>query len=327
MQMVAFRGGQAGATTATEPGRSVGWPLYLADCRRAYGLASDRTECLRPMAQPNGHDARVWDPCYEPLFRQCLRPTTFSVMGPPRCLMGGSWSPADIFRHTSGSMSPTSSTRSRRHGRVGPAMAFDRWYPTVTALPDGRMLVTGGEIDCDDCNATIPEVYNPATNSMDIAQRCLAQNLPYYPHMFVLPDGRVLNTGSVHEPVPTRALTIQTQTWTMIDPSTPDGMGTVMYRPGKFLKTGTSTDADAAVRPSAATAYVLDMTQGSHTWTQSFANEFCPNLSYDGGLAGPGMCWSRTEGKQPTQQLWIRRCFKRKCGHLRRNNLADWPVW
>ena len=41
-----------------------------------------------------------------------------------------------------------------------------------------------------------------------------------------------------------------------------------MYRPGKILKTGTSVDPDAASRPSAATAYVLDMTQGSPAWVQ-----------------------------------------------------------
>ena len=41
-----------------------------------------------------------------------------------------------------------------------------------------------------------------------------------------------------------------------------------MYRPGKFLKTGTSVDPDTAIRPSVATAYTLDMTQGSPTWTQ-----------------------------------------------------------
>src|SRR5205085_8714965 len=35
-----------------------------------------------------------------------------------------------------------------------------------------------------------------------------------------------------------------------------------------FLKTGTSANPDQAIRPSAATAYVLDMTQGSHTWVQ-----------------------------------------------------------
>jgi hypothetical protein len=86
--------------------------------------------------------------------------------------------------------------------------------------------------------------------------------------MFVLPDGRVLNTSTAEAPVPTRALNVQTQTWTMVDASTPDGGSAVMYRPGKFLKTGTSTNPDEAIRPSAATAYTLDMTQGSHLWVQ-----------------------------------------------------------
>ena len=48
----------------------------------------------------------------------------------------------------------------------------------------------------------------------------------------------------------------------------PDGGSAVMYRPGKILKTGTSVDPDAAIRQAAATAYVLDMTQGSPAWTQ-----------------------------------------------------------
>src|ERR1044071_4117301 len=146
-------------------------------------------------------------------------------------------------------------------------MAYDRWYPTVTALPDGRMLVTGGEIDCDGCEAVIPEVYSPPTNSWTSLSGA-SLSVPYYPHMFVVPDGRVLNTSTAEAPVPTRALNIQTQTWTMVDESTPDGGSAVMYRPGKILKTGTSTDPSAAIRASASTAYVLDMTQESPAWAQ-----------------------------------------------------------
>jgi len=39
----------------------------------------------------------------------------------------------------------------------GPSMSVGRWYPSVTSLPDGRMLVTAGETNCDGCNALIPE--------------------------------------------------------------------------------------------------------------------------------------------------------------------------
>ena len=39
-----------------------------------------------------------------------------------------------------------------------------------------------------------------------------------------------------------------------------------MYLPGKVLKSGTSTDPDMPIFPSAATTYVLDMTQPSPAW-------------------------------------------------------------
>jgi hypothetical protein len=129
------------------------------------------------------------------------------------------------------------------------------------------MLVTGGEINCDGCVADIPEVYDPATNIWTRLNSA-SLNVPYYPHMFVLPDGRVVNTSTAEAPVPTRVLNVQTQTVTIVDSSMPDGGSAVMYRPGKILKTGTSVDPDQAIRTSAATAYVLDMTQGTSTWTQ-----------------------------------------------------------
>ncbi|MBS0180905.1 MAG: DUF1929 domain-containing protein [Nitrospira sp.] len=146
-------------------------------------------------------------------------------------------------------------------------MSFARWYPTVTALPDGRMLVTSGETTCDGCIASIPEVYNPTTNSWS-QLTAASLDVPYYPHMFVLPDGRVLNSSTAEAPVPTRVLNVQTQSVTIVDSSTPDGGSAVMYRPGKILKTGTSVNPDLAIRPSASTAYVLDMTQSSPAWAQ-----------------------------------------------------------
>jgi hypothetical protein len=272
MQMVAFRGGQAGAPppSPSQLGQWSGpfqWPIvavHVALLPTGKVLASD--------GMPNGKDARVWDPSTNGFTAVPATDNIFcngaAALPDGRIFVAGGNFNTHVGLNVTNLFDPVSQTWSS-----GPAMAFDRWYPTVTAIPDGRMLVTGGEIDCDECNATIPEVYNPTTNSMTSLSGA-SLNIPYYPHMFVLPDGRVLNTGSVHVPVPTRALNIQTQAWTMIDPSTPDGMGTVMYRPGKFLKTGTSTSSDATVKPSAATAYVLDMTQGSHTWTQILPMNF-----------------------------------------------------
>jgi len=44
-------------------------------------------------------------------------------------------------------------------------MAYRRWYPTATTLPDGRVLATSGAMETFTAIAAIPEVYNPQTNA------------------------------------------------------------------------------------------------------------------------------------------------------------------
>jgi hypothetical protein len=81
-----------------------------------------------------------------------------------------------------------------------PDMSVGRWYTTVTGLPDGRALITAGEVSCSGCNALIPEIYNPATNA--VSQLTSASfDFPYYPHTFVMPDGRVLVSSTAEYPI------------------------------------------------------------------------------------------------------------------------------
>jgi hypothetical protein len=157
-------------------------------------------------------------------------------------------------------------------------MAFGRWYPTATVLPDGRVLVTSGAVDCESCTADTPEVYNPATGTWT-RLNAATLTLPLYPHMFVLPDGRVLVTGSYEsseEPVAAQALRVDTQTWTTIDPNPVNGGSAVMYRPGKIMTSGLGTAGgpDVTNVPSASTTFVLDMTQPTPAWRQTAAMRF-----------------------------------------------------
>jgi Concanavalin A-like lectin/glucanases superfamily/Galactose oxidase-like, Early set domain/Bacterial Ig domain/Glucodextranase, domain B/Kelch motif len=153
------------------------------------------------------------------------------------------------------------------------SMHTPRWYPTTTTLPDGRILVTAGEINCDACNALIPEIYNPITNTWtELLGASL--DLSYYPHMFVLPDGRVLAASTTETPIVTQALDINTQTWSVIDPNAVDGGSAAMYLPGKIIKSGTSTNPDDPVVPTEATTYVLDMTEASPAWRQTSSMVF-----------------------------------------------------
>jgi hypothetical protein len=118
-----------------------------------------------------------------------------------------------------------------RVSATGPA-TFDRWYPTLTALPDGRILIAGGdsrtaapqgsgapcEIDaqcevdesCDGGTCQRPrlaartrvlEVYDPTTQLVTVldgepALFPIEAGMPQYPFMFVLPNGHVVYAGS-----------------------------------------------------------------------------------------------------------------------------------
>jgi Galactose oxidase-like, Early set domain/Bacterial Ig domain len=69
---------------------------------------------------------------------------------------------------------------------LGPNMAAGRWYPSVTPLPNGEMLITEGGPD-------IPEVRTTDGNLRSLSTASL--NLPLYPWMDVAPDGRVFYSG------------------------------------------------------------------------------------------------------------------------------------
>src|SRR5262249_1355835 len=77
-----------------------------------------------------------------------------------------------------------------------PPMSYARWYPTATTLPDGRVLALVGTSTCKDCNSAVPEIYNPATVSWQQLNAASSSFARYYPHTFVLPDGRLLVTGT-----------------------------------------------------------------------------------------------------------------------------------
>ncbi len=149
----------------------------------------------------------------------------------------------------------------------GPVMSSGRWYPTAIPLGDGRIIVLSGESDCDGCDVPQPAIFDPVANSWSVLKNA-PLSFPYYPHAFVQPDGRVLVSSTTEAPITSQILDLNTQTWSSVGSGAVDGGTAAMYRPGKILKVGTSVDPDTAVRPSFATAYVLDMTQPSPDWRQ-----------------------------------------------------------
>ena len=144
-------------------------------------------------------------------------------------------------------------------------MSMGRYYPATTRLPDGRVLVQGGTTVCNTCIADIPEIYDPVLNAWTPMAQSARKVFKYYPHMYVLPDGRVLVVAQDDAAIGTQALDLTTQTWTTIDANVYDGHSSVMYLPGKFMKAGKATQ-DNEGHAAVATTYVLDMTQPSPAW-------------------------------------------------------------
>jgi hypothetical protein len=76
------------------------------------------------------------------------------------------------------------------------SMAQPRWYPTVTTLTDGRVLITGGRDDLVSTSAiATPELYDPVSgwHSLTGATSNAAYGTGnwYYPRAWSAPDGRV----------------------------------------------------------------------------------------------------------------------------------------
>lgn len=144
-------------------------------------------------------------------------------------------------------------------------MAYRRWYGTATSLPDGRVLISGGGTDCFTCYADIPEIFDPATNSFtELTNARLG--VPFYMQMVLLPDGRLVNAGSDEYLVPTQALDLSTQTWSMVAANPVMGGSVAMYRMGEILKAGTPTASPNSLAVASADASVLDMNQPVPSW-------------------------------------------------------------
>jgi beta-lactam-binding protein with PASTA domain len=151
-------------------------------------------------------------------------------------------------------------------------MAFKRWYPTATNLPNGKVIVVSGARNSLTDIVNVPELYDPATDtwtSLTAATRAI----PMYPFLFVLPDGRLISVGNSEVPSATQALNLNTLTWTVIDSRSLQGGAAVMYQPGKFMKAGTSADSgDSGL--SGSTAFTLDMSEAAPLWKPTGSMSF-----------------------------------------------------
>ena len=158
-----------------------------------------------------------------------------------------------------------------------PKMAHGRWYPTVTELPDGRMLTMAGQ-DSAGHVVTTPEIWEgnewvelPGAGTLQI---------PYYPRNFIDPEnGRVFMAaerivsrwfdpdGAGVSGRRGRWITGPSHIWKF----NRDYGSAVMYETGRILVVGGGGDIgwntpDAQSSAPTATAERIDLTAGSPAW-------------------------------------------------------------
>jgi hypothetical protein len=150
-----------------------------------------------------------------------------------------------------------------------PDMNNGRWYPTNTTLPSGDVLVVSGWIDTTQGVNVEPQVWQAATASWrNLSTAHLA--LPFYPFMFVAPNGKVFSAGPSQT---TRYLDVSgTGAWSSVANNKYGDRNwgsPVMYDDGKVMLAGGSPcgfyDTSCSTLPTA-TAEIIDLTTSTPAW-------------------------------------------------------------
>ncbi len=153
---------------------------------------------------------------------------------------------AVIFDPATGGWSPTG------------AMAQGRYYPTLTVLPNGRVLSISGS-DQTGATVSVPELGDGSTWRR-LTGAPLSIGNPFYPAMFVAPNGKLFLAGFQGA---TRYLSTSGDgQWTPVANRVVADRrlgSAVMYAPGKILYAGGGD-------PPTGSAEVIDLNQASPAW-------------------------------------------------------------
>ncbi len=187
-----------------------------------------------------------------------------------------------------------------------PNMLVGRWYPTATVLPNGEVLVLGGRDELAEYS-TVPEIWT-GSGWRQLTGTGVARPMPYYPRMFVAPNGKTFFAG------PWQSTRYFDQTgngrWEPVIPRVIDRNRTygsaVMYEPGKIIYIG---GAD----PPENTAEIVDLNQPSPTWSMTGSMAFqrrhhnatvLPDgqVLVTGGSSAPG--FNNETGAVHTSEMW-----------------------
>jgi hypothetical protein len=145
-----------------------------------------------------------------------------------------------------------------------PAMAHGRWYPTVTALGDGRVMTFSGLDENNKTNTTV-EIFDPARGWS--AAYAAGWTPPLYPRLHLLPSGKVFYSGSGTQ---SRTFNPATQIWTSV--ASTNYSGTRNYGTSVLLPLTPANGYKPQVmimgggNPATATTEIIDLSQSTPAW-------------------------------------------------------------
>jgi hypothetical protein len=147
------------------------------------------------------------------------------------------------------------------------SMSRGRYYPTATTLPNGEVLVVSGH-DANKVVVRAPEIWSGGAWHK-LPDTSVAIGQPYYPPMFVAPNGKVFMAGFAQS----RYLDVAAGHWGPVINrlvARRDMGSAVMYAPGKILYAG---GGDSTQVPTAA-AEKIDLNRSSPVWTTAGTMKF-----------------------------------------------------
>jgi hypothetical protein len=151
-------------------------------------------------------------------------------------------------------------------------MAHGRWYPTATVIGDGRVMTFSGLSETGSTNTAV-ELYSAGTGWSQ--EYSAGWTPPLYPRMHLIPDGRVVYTGSG---AGSRIFNPSTRTWSAVVATTNYG-STRTYGTSVLLPLTPANGYAPRVmifggaNPATATTEILDLAATSLQW------QFGPSMS------------------------------------------------
>jgi hypothetical protein len=181
-----------------------------------------------------------------------------------------------------------------------------RWYASGVALANGDVLAVSGMMDTTLGMNLLPQVWQTATGTWRDLTNALLQ-LPYYPYMFLAPNGKVFNAGPNQT---TRYLdTSGSGLWTVVGNtnfSARNWGSAVLYDDGKVLLVGGITGdfyGGGSAQAPTATAEAIDLTGASPSW-QYVASMTYPRKHHNVTLLPDGtlLATGGSSGSEDTNQ-------------------------